>query len=132
MTKLERAREIFSKDRYAVNATGIVIEAVDKNYARVSLKIEDRHLNANDSLMGGVPMVMSDFCFAVASNFENTPTVTLSCNVSFMSALKGDTLYAEANCLKDGKSTCFYEVIITDNLGTDIARLNITGHKMAH
>ncbi|MBQ9504049.1 MAG: PaaI family thioesterase [Lachnospiraceae bacterium] len=130
MTKLERAREIFQNDRYATQATGIVIEEVDKNYARVSLKIEDRHLNANNLLMGGVPMVMSDFCFAVASNFENTPTVTLSCTTSFMAGLKGDTLFAEARCLKDGRSTCFYEVSITDDLGTDIAKVSITGHKM--
>lgn len=132
MTKLERAREIFQNDRYATQATGIVIEAVDKNYAKVSLKVEDRHLNANNFLMGGVPMVMSDFCFAVASNFENTPTVTVSCTTSFMSGLKGDTLYAEANCLKDGRNICFYEVLITDNLNTRIAKVSITGHKSAN
>lgn len=130
MTKLEQARERFRNDRYATQATGIVIEAVDKNYAKVSLKIEDRHLNANDLLMGGVPMVMSDFCFAVASNFENTPTVTLSCSTSFMAGARGNTLFAEAHCLKDGRTTCFYEVSITDDLGTDIARVSITGHKL--
>ncbi len=130
MDKLERAREFFRNDRYATDATGLVIEEVDKNYSLISLHIEDRHLNANNLLMGGVLLAMSDFCFAVASNFENTPTVTLSANAQFLSQAKGTDLYARAHCIKDGRTTCFYEIDIEDNLKTLVAKVDITGHKL--
>lgn len=38
MTDLEKAREFFKDDRYATEATGIVIEEVEEHYAKCSLK----------------------------------------------------------------------------------------------
>lgn len=124
---LEEARKIFSHDHFAVQCMGAVIDAVDKNYAKCSLILDKRHYNAVGQVMGGVAFTLADLVFAVASNFRGSPTVTLTSQISYLNAVKGTVLYGESKLIKDGKRTCFYEVSITDNLGTQVADVMITG-----
>ena len=128
MNELEEARSYFAKDRYASEVTGVVIEEVGENYARCSLKVDQRHLNALDFLMGGVVYTMADLTFAVSVNFrKERPTVTNVAQVSYLNPLAGDTLYSESLLIKDGKRVCFYEIRIWDNTGKDIALVTMNG-----
>ena len=126
-TDVEAAREFFLKDRYATDVTGIDILEVDRDYAKCVLNIDERHLNAQGFLMGAVLFTMADFTFAVSTNFRRPVTVTLNANISFLSGTKGKTLYSESRLIKDGRRNCFFEVMITDDLGTKVAVINITG-----
>ncbi len=127
MSKLDEARAFFSKDRYATAATGIVIDEIGENYAKCSMKITDNHLNAVGHVMGGVAYTLADFVFAVSTNFEKPPTVTTVSQISYLAAPKGTTLFGESKCLKDGKRNCFYEITITDDLGTKVAVVMTSG-----
>ena len=127
MTNIEKAKEFFIKDRYAMITTGIEIEEVEEKYAKCSLKINENHTNATGHVMGGAIFTLADFTFAVATNFNQPLTVTTTSNISFMGSPKGDTLYSETRLLKDGKRNCFYEITITDNLGTLVAVVNSSG-----
>lgn len=127
MTDLEEAREIFINDRYAMVTTGIDIEEVKDKYAKCSLKLDERHKNAIARVMGGAIYTLADFTFAVATNFRQTPTVTTVSQISFVGAAKGDMLYAESKLLKDGRRNCFYEIQVTDNLGTLVAVVSASG-----
>lgn len=127
MTDLEEAREIFINDRYAMVTTGIDIEEVKDKYAKCSLKLDERHKNAIARVMGGAIYTLADFTFAVATNFRQTPTVTMVSQISFVGAAKGDMLYAESKLLKDGRRNCFYEIQVTDNLGTLVAVVSVSG-----
>lgn len=128
MTDLERAREFFENDRYATQATGIVIEAVSKNYAKCSLKLNESHMNAVGHPMGGVMYTLADFVFAVSTNFDaDCVTVTTVSQICYLNPTKGSVLYGESRLIKDGRSTCFYEVDITDDVGTKIAIITTTG-----
>ncbi len=128
MTDLERAIEFFKHDRYATDATGIEIDEVSKNYAKCSMKITDIHKNALGHVMGGVAFTLADFVFAIATNFDaENPTVTTVSQISYLSSPKGEILFGESRLIKDGKRNCFYEILITDNSGTDIAVVNVTG-----
>ena len=128
MTALERAREFFSHDVYATEVTGIIIDEIGDKYAKCSLKIDSRHKNAVGGVMGGVMFTLADFVFAVATNFEQENiTVTLVSQISYLSAAKGDTLIGESRLIKDGRSNCFYEIIISDNVGTKVATVSVTG-----
>ena len=128
MTDLEKAREFFRLDRFATEAAGIFIEEVGERYAKCSMKIEKRHLNAVDSVMGGAMFTLADFVFAVAANFnaENVTVTTVS-QISYLGTAKGDTLYGESRLIKDGRTTCFYEISITDDLGNAVAMVTATG-----
>ena len=129
MSDLEEARAFFANDRYASEATGIVIEEVGEHYARCSLKLDERHLNAVGHVMGGVVYTMADLTFAVSTNFRaERPTVTNVAQVSYLNPPEGDTLYSESRLIKDGRRICFYEISIRDNTGKDIAVISMNGY----
>lgn len=128
LTELENARYFFSNDLYATEVTGITIENVADNYAKCSLKLQRKHLNAVGHVMGGVIFTLADFVFAISTNRNGQITVTTSSTINYLSSPKGDTLYGESKLLKDGKTTCFYQIYITDNLNNTIAIINTTGN----
>ena len=127
MSYLEEAREYFGKDLYAAEQTGIVIEAAEPGYAKCSLKIENKHKNALGHVMGGVFFTMADYAFAIASNFKQPPTVTQTSQIVYLSAAKGNVLYAETEKIRGGRKTCFYKIMITDDTGAEIAYVTTTG-----
>lgn len=130
MTDVEYARAFFEKDYYATETTGIVIEEAAPGHALVSCTTDRRHKNASNRVMGAVYTTMADFAFAIAANYGSPVTVSLNIQVSFLTAAKGEKLFARAEKIRDGRATAFYEVFVTDELGTDIARVQATGHKM--
>ena len=129
MSELENAREFFKNDRYATSTTGIVITDVGERYAKVELDLDERHNNAIGAVMGGVLFTMCDFAFAVAANYNSVPCVTLGTQAIFMRKNKGTHLICEAKCIKDGRRACFYDVFVTDELGTEIAKVTVEGFK---
>lgn len=128
MEDLDKIREFFAKDRFATE-NGTVIEAVGKNTATVGMKIESRHRNAAGIVMGGAIFTLADFAFAVASNHEKLGTVSLNANITFLRASKGDKLIATAECVRDGRTTCYYRVSVIDNTGALIAEITTSGYK---
>jgi acyl-CoA thioesterase len=130
MSDLAKAQEFFGNDRFATEAAGIVITDVGRNYAKVELDLEARHYNAIGAVMGGVYFTMADFAFAIASNHNADPCVTLSSQITYLNGTRGKHLICEAHCLKDGRKTCFYELTVEDELGTEIARITTQGYKL--
>lgn len=128
MGTLEEAREEFSKDLYATELSGAEIDEIGENYAKCSMKLTEKHRNAYGGIMGGAIYTLADFAFAVASNFgKEHATVSVVGQASFMSAPKGNILYAEADLIKDGRSNCFYEVRVTDDTGRITAVVTFNG-----
>ncbi len=126
MKTLEEVRNIFAADRFATE-NGAKVEAFDQGYAKCTLALDARHRNAAGGVMGGVPFMLADFAFAVAVNHERMGTVSLSSTISFLGAVKGNTLIAEARAVKDGRSTCYYRVTVTDDTGRAVAEVTIHG-----
>lgn len=127
MRDIEEVRRFFEGDRYAVDVTGIKIEAVDDCYSRCSLTLDERHRGARGQVMGGVIFTLADFAFAVATNSHESFTATADSHISFLSSSRGDRLFAECRRLKEGKKLCFYEITITDDLNKEIAVVTATG-----
>ena len=130
MKNMEEIRAMFEKDRFATE-NGMVIDEVGERSAKCSLKIASRHMNAVGGVMGGVPFTLADFAFAVATNWENPGIVSLSSNITFLGKAKGERLIAEAKCVKNGRTTCYYQVDVTDELGNAVAAVTITGFNTA-
>ncbi|MBO7424135.1 MAG: PaaI family thioesterase [Clostridiales bacterium] len=119
----------FSKDRYATQTTGIEILVAEKDHAKTRLKILPKHLNANDTVMGGCIYTIADFTFALACNVDNTDTCTLSSNIIFNAPATGEYLYAESRVIKSGKTIASFDVIVTDENGKLIATSTMMGFR---
>lgn len=128
---LEEARKFFSQDKYATQATGIQLEQVGEHYAKCVLEIQDIHKNAYGGVMGGVIFTLADYTFAVSSNFRQPLTVSVTAQVNFIGMAKGNKLISQSKLIKDGRTTCLYQIDITDELGTKIAFVTISGMKIA-
>lgn len=127
MKTIEEVREFFKNDRFAVD-NGAVIDEIGQRYAKCSLTIDDHHRNAMGAVMGGVSFTLADFTFAVASNWEGTATVSLTSTINYLGKVKGNRLIAEARLIKDGRSTCCFEILVTDELGTKVSEIITTGY----
>ena len=126
---LEEVRAFFAGDVFAT-ANGAVIEAFADGYAKCSIALDERHFNAVGGVQGGVHYTLADFAFAVATNHKECRTVSLRSDISYLGAVKGKKIIAEAHLVKDGRTTCYYRVDVTDDLGNLVAVTNITGfHK---
>ncbi len=125
---LERVRKIFQNDVFATEA-GAVIDEIDDHYAKVSLVINEHHRNAAGGVMGGVYFTLADFAFAVAANWQKIGTVSINTDISFVGVPKTDRITAETELIKDGRSTCCYNVNIMDEVGNTIAAVKFLGFK---
>ena len=125
---LNQLKEKFIHDLFVANGLGAVIEEASYGYARCSMEIQPRHCNALGIPMGGAVFTLADFAFAVAANQEGRDVVTQASQVTFLKAARGKYLTAEARQVKDGKRVCFYEVKVTDDLGTEVAFVTVNGY----
>lgn len=123
---LDEVRERFSKDRFAT-VNGAVIEVVEEGFARCSMELNDTHRNALGAVMGGAIFTLADFAFAVASNWNKDPRVSLTASISFLGRVKGNKLIAEASKIREGRKTCYYEIAVTDELGNQVAHMTSNG-----
>lgn len=131
MKPTEEIADLFRKDRFATD-NGAVIAEVDDHYAKCTLKLEDRHRNAMGAVMGGVYFTLADFAFAVASNWQEVGTVSLNSDIAYLGAAKGESLSAEAFCVKNGRTTSYYRIEVKDDLGNLAAVVNTTGYNTSH
>ena len=118
--KLEQVQKVFANDRFATE-NGVVIDEVDDGYAKCSLEIQPHHLNAGGTVMGGAIFTLADFAFAVASNWNKPLNVSTTSQITFLGTAKGARLVAEARKVKEGRSTCYYLVDVSDDLGNPVA-----------
>ncbi len=110
---LDMVRERFSHDRFAT-VNGAVIEEIAEEYAL-------------GAVMGGAIFTLADFAFAVATNWQEQPVVSLDASITFLGKAKGNILIAEAKKIRAGRRTCCYVVEITDELGSQIAHMTSNG-----
>ena len=126
MTTLEKARAIFSTDRYATDITGITIENIGKHESLCSLVLDSRHVNARGVAMGGVLFTLADFAAAVAANSEDLdrdclPWVSLNSTIHFLAPGSGQ-LTACCKAVKHGRTTALYRTTVIADEGTEKAR----------
>ena len=126
---LSEAQSFYKDDRFATE-NGVVITELGEDFAVCELKITDSHRNAVGGVMGGAIFTLADLAFSAAANNLHFPTVALQSSANFLSGAKGDTLTAQANCVKNGGSTSVFNVDVKDNTGRDVAQIVFTGYKL--
>lgn len=128
MPTLEQIRDTFAADRFATDAAGCEIRLAEPGHAICAMTLQPHHLNAAGTPQGGAIFTLADFAFAVAVNaYAETVTVSLQHDITFLSPAKGSEVIAEAKRIRSGRSTCFYTVSVTDDLGSAVANMTVNG-----
>lgn len=120
---LEKLKDYFQNDRFATS-NGIKLVEVGKGYCKAMLEIEDRHLNAANVVQGGAIFTLADFAFGYAANSQGQLALAINANISFLKGKSDGTLFATATEVSVPNRIGAYDVLITDEDGTVIARFN--------
>ena len=123
---LEEVQRVFRNDRFATEACGCRVVEASRGHAVCEFDITPGHRNEKGGVMGGAIFTVADLAFAVASNVGEPVTVSVSSSIEFMSAAKGEKLIATADVDKNGRTLGFYNCLVTDELGTPVARVTQT------
>jgi acyl-CoA thioesterase len=119
-SKEEDLRLYFSRDRIA-EYFGIELIEFGDGYSKVKMPVLEKHLNGFDVVHGAALFAMADFAFAVASNSHGTVALAINTDMSFVKAVEGGTLFAEATEMSLSPKLGTYNIMITDEKGDTIA-----------
>lgn len=122
---IDELRNFFANDRVAMGM-GCDISEAQSGHAVVTIDVEDKHLNGNNVVQGGVLFTLADFACAVAANADETAFVSADGNISYLNPGTGKKLIAEADVIRKGKTLAFCEALITDETGKKIAKSSFT------
>ena len=130
MQTLDEVRKFFQNDVYATGTTGIEIADARPGYAKVTLTIDERHINAVDRVMGAVYYTMADFAFASSAYANGIFTTAINCSIEYLSAGRGSFLTSKGYIDKAGRSIVFGGADVYDETGKMIARLSVQAFRI--
>ncbi|GHU65360.1 phenylacetic acid degradation protein [Clostridia bacterium] len=127
--ELKFVREVFENDRY-LQLTDVVIEETGEDFCRCSMIVSEKHLNLADKVQGGAIFTLADSAFAIACNVGHMEksdglfTVSQSASITYLRAVTGGTLYAEARKIGGGKKMSLFRIDVTDEQGNLVSTMN--------
>ncbi len=113
-------RTLLLQDSFAAHA-GIMLQHVEPGLARARLEVGPQHMNGVGIAQGGAIFTLADFAFAAAANSGDRVAVAVDVSISFLKAVRGGVLTAEAReeAVSSRLSTCL--VRVTDESGALVA-----------
>ena len=128
-SSVQEAEEYFKNDKFAYS-NGMSLVDLGEDFSVCRMDLDDRHLNANGGIMGGVIFTLADLAFAALSNNIHKPTVAQQVSINYLAAPKGKTLMAKADIIKSGRSSTIIQVAVSDESGQKVAIFTGTGFKL--
>jgi len=109
---LEQARRLYARDAYPASL-GIELVDAGLGYARVRLKVSERHVNCNGVCHGGLIFSLADTAFGIASNAYGLVAAAIDVHIIYHVAGKlGDVLTATATEVSRSKKLGVYRIAI--------------------
>jgi uncharacterized protein (TIGR00369 family) len=108
---------------------GMRIEEVRRDFARLSIEIDRKHIQFLGTVHGGVIASLADSAAAWAvygSNDPNDIPVTVEMKINFMKPIKSGRLFAEARNIHAGSRIFVSDVDLKDEEGVLIAKSLVT------
>jgi acyl-CoA thioesterase len=118
----------FRNDRFA-RLAGISLVEVSPGYSKVEMIVTPDHQNGAGTVHGGALFTLADFAFAVASNSHGTLALAATAHISFLRAVTGGTLTAEAREVGVGRKLGTYAVEIKNDQGELVALFSGTAYR---
>lgn len=103
------------------------VRAVREGYAEIELPASPNNLNGLGNAHGGAIYSLCDVAAGTAAASRGRVGVTLNASIQYLRPGKeGLALFAKTREIKHGRSTAIYNVIVTDEEGTEIADATFT------
>ncbi len=125
MNELER---FVANDRLA-RLLGIQVISCGNGAARARMEVGDHHLNSAGMLHGGAIFALADAAFAAASNSRGSLAVAVNASISYLKAVTGGVVTAEAEEVSLGSRLATYLIRVRDGEGSEIALFHGTVYR---
>jgi len=113
-------KSFFRKDLFA-EFVGIELLEAGDGRATARLELRDHHRNGLGLVHGGAIFTLADLAFAAAVNSRGRAAVAIHCSISYLKAVQGDLLLAEAEEVSCGPKIAAYTIRITEDSGEMIS-----------
>lgn len=118
---MDRVEEIFRADRL-IQHFGMKLVEAREGYAKVSVAVEDRFLNAHNIGHGVLLFAAADAAFALSVNAV-VDAVGVQWSLNILRAAKpGETVFGESRILHKGRQSMVCELTVTSGDGRLLAR----------
>ncbi len=118
---MERVEEIFLADRL-IQHFGMKMVEAREGYAKVSVAVEERFLNAHNIGHGVLLFAAADAAFALSVNAV-VDAVGVQWSLNILRAAKpGETVFGESRILHKGRQSMVCELTVTSGDGRLLAR----------
>lgn len=120
--RAEKAAAIMWENDRASPWIGMRLDTIDEGRSKMSLVVQDHHVNGHDICHGGIIFTLADSAFAFACNSRNQNTVAQHNSITYISPSKlGDTLTADAKEVSLSGRSGIYDVTVTNQNNDVIA-----------
>ena len=85
------------------------------------MAIKDHHLNSAGLVHGGAIFSLADAVFSIASNSHGTLALAINVSISFFKAIRGGTLFADAEEVSLNPKLATYLIHVKDEEGSAVA-----------
>jgi len=105
------------------------IEEVKDGYARLTMNLEEKHLQFLKSVHGGAIASIADsaaaWATAASADFKKAP-LTVEMKINFLAPVKSGQLIAEARIVHKGRTISLSDVEVKDDNGRLVAKSLVT------
>ena len=109
---MDRVQQIFRADRL-IQDFGMTLVEAREGYAKVSVVVEDRFLNAHNIAHGVLLFAAADAAFALSVNaVTDSLSIQWSLNV-IRAAMPGETVIGESRIIHKGRKTMVCDLTVT-------------------
>ncbi|MFI5338699.1 MAG: hydroxyphenylacetyl-CoA thioesterase PaaI [Candidatus Methylomirabilales bacterium] len=118
-----------NQDPFA-KSMGIELQELRPGYSRVAMTLTPEMVNFHGTPHGGAIFSLADAAFAAAGNSHGQAAVALSMTIQYLAAAEpGTRLVAEAQELRKGNRTGFYQITVKTESGELIATCQAVVHR---
>jgi acyl-CoA thioesterase len=125
----KRSRDTMYETDAAIHALDISVEITGVGEAEARFEVRAGMLNGHGVCHGGYLFTLADTAFAYACNSYNQLTLAAGASIEFLRAAKlGDQVVAIAIERRRGRKTGFYDVVVRNQDGEDVALFRGRSH----
>jgi len=118
-----------NQDPFA-NWMGIELQELRPGYSRVAMMLTPQMVNFHGIPHGGAIFSLADAAFAAAGNSHGQAAVALSMTINYLAAASpGARLVAEAQELRKGHRSGFYQIMVRTESGDLVAACQAVVHR---
>ena len=117
----QKIRDFLNRTDAFARHNSMTITELNDGFARAEMQLQSHHLNAAQTVHGGVLYTLADFAFAAASNSSGQLALSISSSMSIFKGAKNGRIIAEARALNTSPKLAAYEVSVQNEKGDLLA-----------